>query len=97
MLENAKVASRRSYAALETVPLITARYIHNFPAFTVCFANKEISERAATTGANDCFTQDIQIICANEGTQERPFDAKLAITFDYPGRLQAIRERSGLL
>jgi hypothetical protein len=92
MLNRAEAALKRAYEGMSEMPVMNARYVYSFPAFTVSFSTMRAAEQAAQSGANARFTQEIQTICANEGTTDRPFDAKLAVTFDYPGRLQGLGE-----
>ncbi len=88
MVASAEAALRTVYAGDKGLPTLTARYVYSFPAFQVAFASKADFLTAAESGANDRFVCEIQALCQNKGTQERPFDAKLAVNFEYPGRAQ---------
>ena len=76
------------YRSLAAAPTLKARYVYSFPAFTVDFATKADCVQAEQSGANEQFVCEIQRICQNEGTRERPFDARQAVAFNYPGRLE---------
>jgi len=88
MVAGAEAAIRTLYANAKSPPRLTARYVYSFPAFQLAFASKADFLSAAESGANDRFVREIQALCQNKGTQERPFDAKLAVTFEYPGLAQ---------
>ncbi|WP_298826287.1 hypothetical protein [uncultured Piscinibacter sp.] len=97
MVASAETAVRTVYVGAKILPTLTARYVYSFPAFQLGFASKADFLNAAESGANDRFVREIQVLCQSKGTQERPFDAKLAVTFEYPGCAQERLEASAPL
>ena len=81
---------QRAFAGYDSTPTLKVSYPYGYPAFTLVFASKAESVRAAASGAVDRFKRGMQQVCADSGTKERPFDIERAVEVDYPERKQEI-------
>ena len=81
---------QRAFAGYNPVPTLKVSYPYGYPAFTLGFASKAESVRAAASGAVDRFKRDMQLVCADRGRKEHPFDIERAVECDYPEHQQEI-------
>ena len=81
---------QRAFAGYDPVPTLKVSYPYGYPAFTLGFASKAESVRAAASGAVDRFKRHMQLVCADSGTKENRFDIERAVDFDYPERKEEI-------
>ena len=94
LLAAASAELQRAFTGYDPIPTLKVSYPYGYPAFTLGFASKAESVRAAASGALDRFKRHMQQVCADSGTKERPFNIERAVEFDYPERRQEILERT---
>src|SRR5690349_2954693 len=82
-----------NYSVLDSLPVVDARRNYGFPFFRLTFSDKEALLAADAAGLNASFLAAIQEQFAMSGSRARPFEAKRAVSFDYPGRIDELIAR----
>jgi phosphoglycerol transferase MdoB-like AlkP superfamily enzyme len=78
-----------SYKSASVIPTLVISYQYGYPAFKVTFHSK--LEMDAATTCNNSFKREIAKIFEGTGSQSRPFDADLALSFIYVGQFDGLR------
>ena len=74
-------------------PTFKASSSYGYPHFEVMFESKPIKEAADEAGINEELLRRLDELCKRQGPWFRPFRAKSAVFFTYPGHMDELRER----
>lgn len=78
-----EAAFSRIYATYPSPPSFEMSYSYGYPAFKITFESKLQLETATYTGINKAFKREINALCKELGSKERPFTADSGVFFTY--------------
>ncbi len=84
------------YSNSDPPPTLKTSSSYGYPHFEVTFESKPAMEAADQAGLNEEFLRRLDELCKREGPRFRPFRARSAVFFTYPGYIDELRKRLGV-
>jgi hypothetical protein len=68
--------------------------MYGYPGYELSFASECDEQSAIRSGAITAFKEQIQELHRDDGSEERPFDAELAVHTTYPGKAYSVQSEN---